>query len=102
MGKHSQEELDNLSNIAGCIIAAGIVLPQLKEEGKKAYISKKLNEALHSLDSWGYSIKPEEVDYNNPKIPDYLLIENISGNVAFTIKEGSDFVNRWYYHFTSY
>jgi len=101
MQKHSQEEIDNLTNIAGCIIAAGIALQKITT-GKRVYITEKLNEALNTLHEWGYSIKPEDVGYQNPKIPDYMLTENSSGKIAFKLSEGSHSVTQWYHHFTSY
>lgn len=100
MEKYSQEEIDELSNIAGCIIAAGIALQQVTTD-KKFDITEKLNEALGFLHDWGYSIKVEEVDNNTVKLPDYILIKNDSGTAAFKMQEGSDFVTRWYHHFTS-
>ncbi|AZI87548.1 hypothetical protein EH164_10985 [Kosakonia sp. CCTCC M2018092] len=101
MEKYSEREIEELNNIAGCIIAAGIALQQVTTN-KRIYITEKLNEALGFLHDWGYSIKLEEIDSNTHKLPDYLLIENDSGTAAFKMQEGSGFVTRWYHHFTSY
>ena len=104
MEKGSKEYMDNLANIAACIVGAGIAYSQMtKNTDKSNGVLDKQKEAVNALHEFGYALHQKQHDETREiKISEYLVVEIESGVSILEFNEGYDLVSRWYYSFTSY
>lgn len=103
MEKYSKEYMDNLANIAACIVGAGIASSQMTQNTtKRSSILDKQEEAFRALQEFGCSLQQHQKDAGEIKIPEYLVVENESGEHILTFNEGYKLVTKWYHFFTSY
>ncbi|MDY0972581.1 hypothetical protein [Siccibacter turicensis] len=103
MEKDSKEYLDNLANIAACIVGAGIASSQMTENTKKRNdVLVKQKEAFSALQEFGCSLQQQYEDTGEIKIPEYLVVAIESGKLILKFNEGYELVTWWYHKFTSY
>ncbi|HHY6978300.1 MULTISPECIES: hypothetical protein [Yersinia] len=103
MEKYSKEWMDNLANIAACIVGADIASSQMTQNTiKRNGVLDKQKEAFSALQEFGCSLQQQHEDAEEIKIPDYLVVENESGKSILKFNEGYNLVTKWYHIFTSY
>lgn len=103
MEKGSKEYMDNLANIAACIVGAGIASSQMTENtNKRNGVLVKQEEAFSALQEFGYSLQQQHEDTGEIKITEYLVVEIESGKPILKFNEGYNLVTWWYHKFTSY
>ncbi|RJL02700.1 hypothetical protein [Enterobacter chuandaensis] len=103
MEKYSKEYMDNLANIAACIVGAGIAASQMIQNTmKRNSVLEKQKEALIALEEFGYSLHHQQEDIGEIKCPEYLVVDIHSGMTILKFNEGYNMVTWWYHKLTSY
>lgn len=101
MEKDSEEYIENLANITGCIVGAITAADQISDSRKEAIMSKG-QEALNALHEFGYSFERQEVDYQSPTLPTYIVTEIATQRVIFKMTDIHSPAKKWYDYFTRY